>query len=1405
MESVVLNNRYRLLELVGSGGMAVVYRGMDTLLQRRVAVKVLRESYSDDPAFLARFRREAQAAANLDHPNVVTVYDVCQDGDRHYIVMEYVQGQDLKTLIRQRGQLEVGEALDIAIQIAAGVGHAHKSGVIHCDVKPQNVLVTQDGRAMVTDFGIARALSESGLTESDTVWGSPLYFSPEQAAGDPPSPASDVYSIGVVMYEMLAGRPPFDGEGAKTIFELILDSKPTPLREQRQEVPEELARLVEACLEKDRGQRPPNFTVVAESLEKIRSGLGALASVAPPFTACPHCSVTLPPGLAECPVEAACRALTRVESERVRGEKGLASRHATGRDSSLDSVTEVDLAGLLELKSAPRPEVRSFRIWPRKPSVGDTIAVEIVLANPGEADAADAELMYAVPNQEDFVLQSDTDRWQGIIRGREPERAALISYRFKARRAGSFPPNRVVLTWSDPSGGPQSLLCGTVPPLRVIQRRLIAFVGRDEACEEANRLLEAAAQGQSSLLMVRGGAGTGKSTFAERLMGEAEKRGFTVAFGCGVARSAETLKPFLDVVRFYLDLGEAVLTEEEIYELIVRRFRQESGGESTTGNFLARAVLGEERLWVASSALSSTPKEVLEHVHPHRWFRVVLRMAATSPLLIVLDDVHLSDSLTVELLKYLAGRCHESGARVLFCATIDVAHEEGGGPPVSVALRDLIETIAHNAPFIHTLELGNLNEEQIKTAIDLFFPGGDLPDRFPWLAESILGSTGGNPLFVSETLRDLRKGRVSEKRFTVRKADESWELGSGITPQWLFHHIPSGVEALLQVRLGKIGGDVAAVLEAAAVTGEEFEVEIVRRLVPKVGDEAFEEALDRLEAEALIRPVDRELTLYRFTHGLYHAAIEQKLVGRSRRKVQRLHRHVARSMQELYGSEVKKAKLLDIAEHLIAGGEREEGLQFLLEGIEYLHETERFYQCFEPLRRAQEVAATVPGTQPRLLWLETVTFSETGHLERALDSCRRYLALVAGDADDESLSTAHGRAGELCFRLGRPDEAKAEFNRSLECAQSAGKPILLSRAHNGLGLLAKSRQDFPEARTHLLESLKLYGEADDDSGACAALINLGNVCRLMGDARACERSLGEAVSRAETVGASHLQAGALLSLANLHLVEKRLDEAEVAYRESLRLYRLLGNRLSESMVLGNLALVCREQKRLDKAYRYYREAIRSARLIGHRPGELHLCLDFAWFLTETGRNDEASAAVEEARRLARELSDIQGEVRRILRRVGRVSTEESGESLFFLRQAERIAEECGNEEALAEVLREKITPCAADGAFLLPAEETVRTASRLEEIGRARNDRGDMARALAVQAIVAAREGDAARSRDRISTLVHCMEEGGPPGSMSQSVRTLIALAEKECGSPELAALAARMVRGDAPEAASGG
>ena len=255
-QQYLLNKRYRLLSPIGAGGMAVVYKAQDLALGRLVAVKILREPLTGDPEFLSRFQQEARAAANLAHPNIVTVHDFGRDGGRNYIVMEYIEGRDLKTMIKDGSPFKIERALDLIIQICAGIGYAHRAGLVHCDVKPQNILVTADGRVKVTDFGIARALAtlQPGET-TDIVWGSPQYYSPEQAAGEVPTPASDVYSIGVVLYEMLAGRLPFVASTQQALAMMHLRDEPPRLTLFNPALPETLERIVHKVMAKEPAAR----------------------------------------------------------------------------------------------------------------------------------------------------------------------------------------------------------------------------------------------------------------------------------------------------------------------------------------------------------------------------------------------------------------------------------------------------------------------------------------------------------------------------------------------------------------------------------------------------------------------------------------------------------------------------------------------------------------------------------------------------------------------------------------------------------------------------------------------------------------------------------------------------------------------------------------------------------------------------------------------------------------------------------------------------------------------------------------------------------------------------------------------------------------------------------------------
>jgi len=262
-----LDKRYTILEHIGGGGMADVYRAHDKLLDRFVAVKVLRAQFANDEQFVTRFRREAQAAARLSHHNIVNMYDVGKDEDIHYIVMEYISGETLKEyIVREPIPIEV--AVRIATDIAEALEHAHQNDLVHCDIKPHNILMTPAGRIKVTDFGIARAVSSATMQHTGTIIGSVHYFSPEQAKGNAIGAKSDIYSLGVVLYEMLTGTLPFDGETPISIALQHLQDEPRPIREIKPEVPPLLEAIVMKAMSKDLDHR---FDTISEMIVDLKS------------------------------------------------------------------------------------------------------------------------------------------------------------------------------------------------------------------------------------------------------------------------------------------------------------------------------------------------------------------------------------------------------------------------------------------------------------------------------------------------------------------------------------------------------------------------------------------------------------------------------------------------------------------------------------------------------------------------------------------------------------------------------------------------------------------------------------------------------------------------------------------------------------------------------------------------------------------------------------------------------------------------------------------------------------------------------------------------------------------------------------------------------------------------------
>ncbi|WP_242653645.1 Stk1 family PASTA domain-containing Ser/Thr kinase [Thermincola potens] len=266
------NNRYEILSQLGGGGMALVYKARCTLLQRIVTIKVLRPEFTSDPDFVDRFRNEAQAVARLSHPNIVGIYDVGEENGIHYIVMEYIEGRNLKEVIHEKGALPVNEAVNIAKQICDALSHAHENGIIHRDIKPHNILLANNGRVKVTDFGIARAVTASTITQHGTILGSVHYISPEQAKGQPATAQSDLYSAGVVLYEMLTGKVPFEADTPVSVALKHIQEKPAIPSTVNPQVTPELDKVILRAMEKDPGLRYQTAKSMADDLNTVLLG-----------------------------------------------------------------------------------------------------------------------------------------------------------------------------------------------------------------------------------------------------------------------------------------------------------------------------------------------------------------------------------------------------------------------------------------------------------------------------------------------------------------------------------------------------------------------------------------------------------------------------------------------------------------------------------------------------------------------------------------------------------------------------------------------------------------------------------------------------------------------------------------------------------------------------------------------------------------------------------------------------------------------------------------------------------------------------------------------------------------------------------------------------------------------------
>jgi serine/threonine-protein kinase len=342
----VFSNRYELQREVAQGGMAAVYLARDQLLSRSVALKALFPEYAREPSFVERFRREAQSAAGLNHPNVVAIYDWGQEAGTYFIVMEYVEGRSLRDLIRSEAPLDPDQAAAITAEIASALAFAHANGVVHRDVKPGNVLLTRAGTVKVTDFGIARAGASDGLTQTGSVMGTATYFSPEQAQGQPVDGRSDVYALGVVLYEMMTGVAPFTGDSPVAVAYKHVREAPVPPSQRNPDVPVDLERIILTALAKDADHRYQSADDMRTDLLRFRRGR--------PLAAAPVTAIVteLPTAATAASAEAAYAATTATPRVDERGRYVGGPSYPARKKSRSALVTMLTLVGLAAIIGA---------------------------------------------------------------------------------------------------------------------------------------------------------------------------------------------------------------------------------------------------------------------------------------------------------------------------------------------------------------------------------------------------------------------------------------------------------------------------------------------------------------------------------------------------------------------------------------------------------------------------------------------------------------------------------------------------------------------------------------------------------------------------------------------------------------------------------------------------------------------------------------------------------------------------------------------------------------------------------------------------------------------------------------------------------------------------------------------
>jgi tetratricopeptide (TPR) repeat protein len=1176
---------YRLDELLGFGGMGRVWRGWDERLRRRVALKELRADAMVSNV-RERLRREAQAAARLNHPSIVHIYDIVEQPDGDWIVMELVEGKTLSRRVRDEGALSVSEAVRIGREIAEGLAEAHAHDILHRDLKSVNVMVTPAGRAKILDFGLAKELAREGrldpafeatLSVAGALLGTSHAMSPEQVMGRPLDARSDLFSLGSLLYEILSGKPPFLGETSTASLALVLTLRPPALREMRPDVPKELSDLVARLLEKEPGRRPQSAREVAEALAGSIASMGGMtvSRQAGPDISLGFISADLNlPTLDQSPSAASRVTGATLGRRRAMGERRLVSvvccglvglDEASGEVGFLDveTLSEAmppvqDLArGACERLDGRLAAAMGHVLWLHfgYPEAHEDDAERAVraarelVARTGELGlrsgprrlAARAAVhtgpavITAHPGQEDQAQLGATLDLATGLQGAAPAQSVVVSaesQRLVARSFATEPLAPVRLSGFD-EPVPLFRVAGEVDARSAEQSGAVTpLVGRERELELLLDRFRLASSGTGQVVMVGGEAGIGKSrlllALRQRLADEA--RLWMVAAGTPYTRSSP-LAPIVEL------LGRTVSSEpgdgplERLEELVRRHGLRPEDQVPLLAPLLSLPTEGRYPPLVLGPEVRRS--RTLEAV-----VGLLAQMAERRPLVLAVEDLHWIDPSTLDLLGLLLGEI--SGVPLLLVMTFRPGFQAPWGHRANVT----------------QLSLTHLSGEETETLIQRLTVTSSLPpDALRQIVAQIVAKTDGVPLFVEELTRAV--------------LETGWTSGG---PE-----LPSTLSASLNARLDRLG-PAREIAQLASVIGRTFSLDLLAA-VSALERSELQPALDELlRAELVYRRGAAPRVRYFFKHALVQDAAYASLLARDR---QALHLKVALALE----SEGAQPEV--VGRHYTAARDFDRAWDcWLLAGQTALS---RFAlaEAAEHLRQSLAALESLPAS-PERDQREIASQSLLGVV----------LSLLRGHAAVE-VEAAYGRVLELGDRTGSiPQElypglwafynARADLSRALQLAgqmlqnaEAGGEPGPLSLALCASGTTRAFLGDLEGAREAFERSLALHPpdqEARESSlgfdPRVLALGQLGQISWVTGLPDTALRQCQQALDLAESLGDPVSTALAVLLFGHLALTRRDFDAALEHARKLNALSR--EHAFHSWTALSELALGCAE-------------------------------------------------------------------------------------------------------------------------------------------------------------------------------------------------------------------------------------